>query len=107
MRFSKAVAVAVLAFVSLSAHAAELFVSTSGNDANAGTLAAPFRTIGKAAGIAQPGDVVSVRAGVYNAATNISSKGTAAARIVAPVANPSSTRMMVRPTRAGAGRPSR
>ncbi len=81
MRYSKAVAVAVIAFVSLSAHAAELFVSTSGNDANAGTLAAPFRTLARAAVVAQPGDTVSVRGGVYNATTSISSKGTAAARI--------------------------
>jgi chitodextrinase len=81
MRFSKVGAVAVLAVVSLSAHAAELIVSTSGNDANPGTLSAPFRTIGKAASVAQPGDVVSVRGGVYNGAVTIASKGTASARV--------------------------
>lgn len=79
--FSKVAAVAVFALVSASAQAAERFVSTSGNDANAGTLAAPFRTISKAASVAQPGDVIQVRGGVYNAAVSISSKGTAASRI--------------------------
>jgi len=81
MRFKKAAAVAVLAVVSLSAQAAELFVSLSGNDANAGTFSAPFRTIGKAASLAQPGDVVSVRGGVYTGAVTIASKGTASARV--------------------------
>ena len=81
MRFTK-VAVAI-AFVVAAAttQAAERIVSLSGNDANAGTLAAPFRTINKASSIAQPGDVISVRGGVYNAAVSISAKGTSAARI--------------------------
>lgn len=82
MRFSKVAAVAVLALVSLSAHAAELFVSTSGNDANAGTATAPFRTMAKAASIAKPGDVVNLRGGVYTGTTNIASRGTSASRIV-------------------------
>ena len=82
MRFSKVAAVAVLAVVSLSAHAAELFVSTSGNDANAGASSAPFRTLAKAAAVAQPGDVVNVRGGVYTGTTTIASKGTSSARIV-------------------------
>ena len=82
MRFASKVALAAtLILVSTAAQAVERFVATSGNDANAGTLAAPFRTIGKAASIAQPGDVVSVRGGIYNAAVTIASKGTASARI--------------------------
>lgn len=67
---------------SASAQAAEHFVSLSGNDANPGTLAAPFRTISRAAKVAQPGDVVNVRGGVYSDAVSISSKGTPSARIV-------------------------
>jgi len=42
------------------------YVSTSGNDNNAGTLSAPWRTIQKAANTVQAGDTVQVRAGTYN-----------------------------------------
>jgi alpha-N-arabinofuranosidase len=45
--------------------AAEFHVAPQGNDANTGTQAAPFRTIQHAADIAQPGDVITVHAGVY------------------------------------------
>src|SRR5579872_2736929 len=41
-------------------------VSTSGNDNNAGTLNAPWRTIQKAANTVKAGDTVQVRAGTYN-----------------------------------------
>ena len=81
MRFTKAAAAVVFALVSLSANAAELFVSTSGNDANPGTLAAPFLTLTKAAYVAKPGDVVNVRGGVYNTSAYITSKGLPTARI--------------------------
>lgn len=64
-----------------SASAASYYVALSGNDANPGTLSAPFRTINKAAGVAAPGDVVNVRGGVYNGQVSIGSKGTSSARI--------------------------
>ncbi|GIH22294.1 hypothetical protein Aph01nite_06040 [Acrocarpospora phusangensis] len=52
-----------------TAHAAQagrrLHVATTGNDAGAGTAAQPYRTIGKAAQEAQPGDTVVVHAGLY------------------------------------------
>ena len=70
-----------LLLTSMSAHAAELFVSTTGHDANPGTLAAPFRTIHAAAKAVKPGDVVNVRGGTYGERIGIYSKGTAAARI--------------------------
>src|SRR5688500_14247788 len=41
------------------------FVSTAGNDAHAGSASAPFRTIQRAADVAQPGDTVFVRGGTY------------------------------------------
>ena len=41
------------------------YVSTGGSDSNAGSLARPFRTIQRAANLAQPGDTVLVRAGTY------------------------------------------
>ena len=48
-----------------AAHAATYHVSTSGNDANPGARAAPFRTIQHAADIAEPGDLIIVHAGIY------------------------------------------
>jgi parallel beta-helix repeat protein len=42
------------------------YVSTSGDDSNAGTEAAPFKTIGHAVALAQnPGDIIFVMPGVY------------------------------------------
>lgn len=48
-----------------AAAAATYYVATSGNDANPGTAASPFRTIQKAAGKVNPGDTVIVDDGVY------------------------------------------
>ncbi|HUV62290.1 MAG TPA: right-handed parallel beta-helix repeat-containing protein [Sedimentisphaerales bacterium] len=50
--------------------AAELHVAITGSDANPGTQAAPLRTIQRAAGLAQPGDTVTVHAGVYRERVN-------------------------------------
>jgi chitodextrinase len=83
MRFKSLVVSAVLSFALFanSASAKELFVSLSGNDANLGSLTAPFATVKKAAALALPGDTVTVRGGVYYSTLGIMSKGTAAARI--------------------------
>src|SRR5689334_18305071 len=78
---SKVAAAATLILVSTTAQAVERFVATTGNDANTGTLAAPFKTLSKAATVALPGDVISVRGGLYNGAVSIDSKGTSSARI--------------------------
>ncbi|CAH8281458.1 uncharacterized protein DUF1565 [Mariniflexile fucanivorans] len=45
--------------------AKEYHVAKTGNDFNTGTKEAPFKTISKAAKIAQPGDVITVHEGVY------------------------------------------
>ncbi|HYC61483.1 MAG TPA: right-handed parallel beta-helix repeat-containing protein [Thermoanaerobaculia bacterium] len=82
MRGSKVVvAVFSLIVMSTTANAANLYVSLSGNNANAGTQAAPFRTLNWAGVKAQPGDVIYVRGGVYNETVNIMAKGTATAPI--------------------------
>src|SRR5688500_6549603 len=60
---------------------ATYYVSPSGADANPGSLAAPFRTIQRAANAAQAGDVVTVRAGVYRETVRPPRSGTAAAPI--------------------------
>ena len=81
MRLSTAVAVSLILIAS-TANAATYYVATSGNDAAAGSIDAPFRTISKAAQVVKPGDVVNVRGGVYTDRASIYSKGTAAAPIV-------------------------
>src|SRR2546425_499690 len=65
-------------------------VDTTGNDANAGTAAAPFRTLQHAADIVNPGDGVLVGNGVYTGGATvvaISRSGTATNRIVFRAAN--------------------
>ena len=81
MRLLKAVVTVSCLFFAANATAATWYVSTVGNDANAGSLSSPFRTINKAAGVARPGDEVLVRGGVYSGLVTIGSKGTASARI--------------------------
>ena len=56
--------------------AAEYHVSPSGDNANQGTRARPFRTIQRAADLAQPGDVITVHGGVYRERINPPRGGT-------------------------------
>lgn len=56
------------------------FVSPTGNDSAAGTAAAPWRTLQKAATTVDAGDVVTVRAGTY-VGFDLRTDGTAAAPI--------------------------
>lgn len=57
------------------------YVSTGGNDTNAGSLARPFRTIQRAANIAGPGDTVFVRGGTYRETVRPSRSGSGGAPI--------------------------
>lgn len=50
--------------------ATEFHVAITGSDAGPGTQAAPLRTIQRAAELAQPGDTVTVHAGVYRERVN-------------------------------------
>ena len=58
---------ALLGCVALAAgsQGTEFHVASNGSDFNSGTVDLPFRTIQKAAGLAQPGDTVTVHEGVY------------------------------------------
>ena len=61
------------------------YVDAAGNDANAGTSAAPWRTLQHAADVTSPGDTVIVNDGVYTGGGNvvtISRSGTAAGWLV-------------------------
>ncbi|MCR4411671.1 MAG: right-handed parallel beta-helix repeat-containing protein [Thermoguttaceae bacterium] len=56
--------------------ARELHVALNGSDTNAGTASSPLRTIQRAADLAQPGDVVTVHAGIYRERINPPRGGT-------------------------------
>src|SRR5260370_29865188 len=53
------------------------YVATTGNDTNAGTLSAPWRTIQHAANSVHPGDTVQVEGGVYKEIVTIPISGNA------------------------------
>lgn len=55
----------MLQFVTFRIQAREWFVSLEGNDSNSGTVASPLASIHKACLVAQAGDTVIIRAGVY------------------------------------------
>ncbi len=55
----------VLPLSPATARAGEFHVAIDGKDANPGTPSAPFRTIQHGADLAQPGDIITVHAGVY------------------------------------------
>ncbi len=52
------------------------YVDINGNDASPGTEQAPFRTIQKGADVAQPGDVIHVRPGIYRESITMRNSGT-------------------------------
>jgi hypothetical protein len=51
--------------VAAPAHAAEYYVAPTGDDDDAGTMAAPFASVERAQMAAAPGDTVFIRGGVY------------------------------------------
>src|SRR5215510_15440092 len=59
----------------------DIYVSPSGNDANACTAAAPCRTIQKGVNVVQPGGTVYVLAGTYSESISVSKMGTQASPI--------------------------
>jgi len=60
----------LLLLLTLPAEAATYYVATTGDDANSGTLAQPFRTLGQGVSVLRPGDTLYVRAGTYNGVIN-------------------------------------
>lgn len=56
--------------------AVEYHVAKTGDDNNAGTMEAPFLTIGKAASLAQAGDVVVIHEGTYEEGLRPANSGT-------------------------------
>jgi MYXO-CTERM domain-containing protein len=72
-RFGLALAVGVVSIVVAPAlaRAAEWYVSPSGSDSAAGTMAAPFATLSKANSAAAAGDTIWVRGGTYHLTTQL------------------------------------
>jgi pectate lyase-like protein len=56
-----------------TARATDYYVSTTGSDTNAGTMAAPFATLQKGANVAVAGDTVFIRGGTYAITTPVNS----------------------------------
>ena len=69
--------------VSVPSTNGDWFVSPTGNDANPGTLAAPFATLTKAISVVQAGQTIMMRGGTYlpNSTIRFTNSGTANARI--------------------------
>ncbi|NVB85191.1 MAG: DUF1565 domain-containing protein, partial [Kofleriaceae bacterium] len=76
-----AISFILLAAAAADASASNWFVATTGNDSAAGSAAAPFRTIQRAATAAAPGDTVTVAAGNYVGFLVEGKQGTAAAPV--------------------------
>src|SRR5215471_13848723 len=66
-----------------TAGATTYYVAATGSDvSNTGTMASPWRTVRKAASVAQPGDTVYIRGGSYTeGVSSIPRSGTSAAWI--------------------------
>lgn len=65
MRNTKSLFMTILLVCSLMINAKDYHVAKDGSDFNTGGIETPFLTISKAAKIAQPGDVITVHAGIY------------------------------------------
>ena len=65
MKNIKLIAVLIALTLAAALQASEFHVAVTGSDVNPGTKTAPFRTIQRGAELAQPGDTVTVHAGIY------------------------------------------
>ncbi len=84
-------AAAALLLAASPAPARELHVALAGDDAQDGSSAAPLRTLQRAADLAQPGDTVTVHAGVYRERVNPPRGGTSDANRIVYRAAPGET----------------
>jgi len=68
--------------VSVPSTGLDFYVSTTGNDANNGSAASPWRTIGHADSVAQPGWTIHVAPGTYTGSVTTNASGTVNSHIV-------------------------
>ena len=71
------ITVSGLILIAVHGMGAEYYVATTGNDANAGTASAPWRTIQRAANVMRGGDTAYVRPGTYNERVALTADGSA------------------------------
>src|SRR5262245_25631020 len=71
----------LICFMSNSSFAQTFYVAITGNNANPGTAAQPWRTIAKAASTLTAGQTAIVNAGTYNESVTTARSGSANARI--------------------------
>lgn len=71
----------VILFQANAATSGTYYVATSGSDSNAGTAAAPWKTIQKGIGSLSAGDTLIVKGGTYTGTVTGSPSGTASSRI--------------------------
>jgi len=70
------------------------YVSTTGNDSNPGTQAAPWRTIQRAANSARAGSTVNVRGGIYEELVSINVSGNASDGFITFRSDPGETAVL-------------
>jgi hypothetical protein len=70
-----AAALATVLVAASTARAETYYVAPTGNDKAAGTLAAPFKTIGQATSVAKAGDTILVGAGTYRETVRFAASG--------------------------------
>lgn len=75
MKYITILAILLLAMIG-SVNAENFYVSTNGNDGNAGNLNSPYKTIGHGVDQCNGGDTVYVRSGTYNGNFEIENSGT-------------------------------
>lgn len=95
----KTIVMTFILLFSLKVMSAEYFVSSSGSDTNSGSSTSPFKTIQKGVSIAKAGDIITVRPGVYAAATmNVSGSSSAPITLRAQypaISNPEASRSRI------------
>ncbi len=60
----------------IAAEKSAIYVSTTGDDGNSGTLEKPFKTIQKGVSMAKPGETVYIRGGTYHEVVSVDNSGT-------------------------------
>ena len=78
MKFLPLVVLVVCVSGALGQSSSSFYVSTTGNDSNLGTQAAPWRTVQHAADTVRAGGTVNVRGGIYEELVTIKASGNAA-----------------------------
>ena len=59
----------LLLLLSIKTYAVNYFIAVNGDDANSGTIDAPFASLAKAQSLVTPGDTVFIRGGTYKLRT--------------------------------------